>query len=339
MSSVPANATGRPLSPRDVMLELRELANRGEAGHAGDRRRARARGHAVVVHAVQRVRRDLPGRHRAGADHQPDPPPPRRAGRDAAGCCRRPCRRSRSPATRLASASASAGAGPTGWTSRSRTPASRARRRPVVRRRLRLVRSRAPRKSLAPSPGSSITPALTSGSSTTASATPATTSAGSAKKGCSSRWRSQNIATLAGCSFNRIVTSDPHSLNTLRNEYPELGGDVDRLPPHRVLARAARIAATSTVARPLGHRDHLPRPVLPRPLQRRLRRAAGDPRVLGCQLVEMPRNRDNSFCCGAGGGRIWMTDPPATSARRRTASARPLASASSTTSSSPAPRT
>ena len=31
---------------------------------------------------------------------------------------------------------------------------------------------------------------------------------------------------------------------------------------------------------------------------------------LGCTLVEMPRNRDNSFCCGAGGGRIWIPDPP-----------------------------
>ena len=32
--------------------------------------------------------------------------------------------------------------------------------------------------------------------------------------------------------------------------------------------------------------------------------------LIGCELVEMPRNRDNSFCCGAGGGRIWMPDPP-----------------------------
>ena len=31
--------------------------------------------------------------------------------------------------------------------------------------------------------------------------------------------------------------------------------------------------------------------------------------LIGCELVDMPRCRDNSFCCGAGGGRIWMPDP------------------------------
>ncbi|MCP4227139.1 MAG: (Fe-S)-binding protein, partial [Actinomycetia bacterium] len=30
--------------------------------------------------------------------------------------------------------------------------------------------------------------------------------------------------------------------------------------------------------------------------------------AIGCELIEMPRNQENSFCCGAGGGRIWMDD-------------------------------
>jgi Fe-S oxidoreductase len=30
--------------------------------------------------------------------------------------------------------------------------------------------------------------------------------------------------------------------------------------------------------------------------------------AIGCELVDMPRCRDNSFCCGAGGGRIWMDE-------------------------------
>jgi len=31
--------------------------------------------------------------------------------------------------------------------------------------------------------------------------------------------------------------------------------------------------------------------------------------LIGCELIEMGRCRSNSFCCGAGGGRIWMPDP------------------------------
>ena len=124
----------------------------------------------------------------------------------------------------------------------------------------------------------------------------------------------QNVATLEECDFNRIVTSDPHSLNTLRNEYPELiseelGGSWS-VAHHTALLLELIESGPAAGARPARLPRDLPRPVLPRPPQRRLRRARRSSRQLGCTLVEMPRNRDNSFCCGAGGGRIWIPDEP-----------------------------
>jgi len=119
----------------------------------------------------------------------------------------------------------------------------------------------------------------------------------------------QNIETLSGCEFERIVTSDPHSLNTLRNEYPDLGGswpvlhhtafllellEAGRLEPPRPLPYRVTYHDPCYLGR-LGGGYDAPRRILER---------------LGCTLVEMPRNRDNSFCCGAGGGRIWIPDAP-----------------------------
>jgi Fe-S oxidoreductase len=124
----------------------------------------------------------------------------------------------------------------------------------------------------------------------------------------------QNVATLEECDFSRIVTSDPHSLNTLRNEYPELISEE--------LAGSWRVAHHTELLLELIESDRLP-------LRGRLdyRVTYHDPcylgrhnggydsprrilELLGCSLAEMPRNRDNSFCCGAGGGRIWIPDEP-----------------------------
>jgi Fe-S oxidoreductase len=119
----------------------------------------------------------------------------------------------------------------------------------------------------------------------------------------------QNIETLAGCDFDRIVTTDPHSLNTLRNEYPALGGDW-RIMHHTTLLLELLREGKLEPQRQLGHRVTYHDPC-------HLGRFNGEydnPRrileLLGCTLVEMPRNRDNSFCCGAGGGRIWIPDKP-----------------------------
>jgi Fe-S oxidoreductase len=120
-----------------------------------------------------------------------------------------------------------------------------------------------------------------------------------------------NIETLSSCRFNRIVTTDPHSLNTLRNEYPELGGSWEVLHHTDLLLeliQGKRLDVANRLSYRVTYHDpcHLgrfnggfeaPRQIL---------------ELLGCELVEMPRNRENSFCCGAGGGRIWMPDQAGT---------------------------
>lgn len=120
-----------------------------------------------------------------------------------------------------------------------------------------------------------------------------------------------NIKSLEDCEFKSIVTTDPHSYNTIRNEYPDFGGTYE-------------IEHYSTVVKRLIEQGKLP---LAKKMNKRVtfhdpchlgrfNKGYDAPRdilnMLGCELVEMGRNKDNSFCCGAGGGRIWIPDPVGT---------------------------
>ncbi|GAB7564410.1 heterodisulfide reductase-related iron-sulfur binding cluster [Methylobacillus methanolivorans] len=120
-----------------------------------------------------------------------------------------------------------------------------------------------------------------------------------------------NITSLADCEFNSVVTTDPHSYNTIRNEYPDFGGEFEiqhYTTLVRELLQQGRLRLRKTLDCRVTFHDpcHLGR----------YNRGFDAPRdilqMLGCELVEMERNRDNSFCCGAGGGRIWIPDPPGT---------------------------
>ena len=116
----------------------------------------------------------------------------------------------------------------------------------------------------------------------------------------------QNLQAFGKAQFKRIVTTDPHSFNTLKNEYPQFGGSFEVKHYTAVLVRLFE-EGKLTIKNKLPHYKvtfHDPCYLgrynggftAPRKLLE----------LLGVEFHEMPRNCENSFCCGAGGGQIWM---------------------------------
>ncbi len=122
---------------------------------------------------------------------------------------------------------------------------------------------------------------------------------------------SSNIGTIQACEFNSIVTTDPHSFNTIRNEYPDFGGKFE-IQHYTTMVKQLIENGQIMLKKKLDYRVTFHDPCH----LGRYNKGYDAPRdvlkLLGCELVEMGRNRDNSFCCGAGGGRIWIPDPVGT---------------------------
>ena len=96
----------------------------------------------------------------------------------------------------------------------------------------------------------------------------------------------QNIETLNGMGVQKIITQCPHCFNTLKNEYPQLGGDYEVVHHSQLLEQlieSGRLDVSHGDARRAGH---LPRLLLPRPPQRRVPRAPQ-----GDRLAEGHRHR------------------------------------------------
>ena len=125
----------------------------------------------------------------------------------------------------------------------------------------------------------------------------------------------QNMTALGAAQFEAIFTTDPHSLNTLRNEYPQFGLEK---PVYHYTELLADLVARGVISlrTPLtGTRVTYHDPCY----LARYNRITEAPRTLieatGAELVEMPRHGTDTFCCGAGGGRMWMKDGPETDER------------------------
>ncbi len=136
-----------------------------------------------------------------------------------------------------------------------------------------------------------------------------------------------HVETWEDCEFDKIVCTDPHSYNTFKNEYPELDfeefaddpmmpfdyeqqwnkdGEIDvyhwtqaveeLVDERRLELSGTELDYTVTYHDPchLGRYNdeyEAPREII---------------KATGCELDEMPRNRADSFCCGGGGGGLWM---------------------------------
>ncbi|REJ70352.1 MAG: 4Fe-4S dicluster domain-containing protein [Planctomycetota bacterium] len=131
----------------------------------------------------------------------------------------------------------------------------------------------------------------------------------------------QNVETLAQHNVRKIVAHCPHCLNSLRHDYPQMGGnfevihhsqllrelvDAGRLPlvdegtPADAAAREAVTFHDPCYLARVGGTTEEPRELV--------QLAVGGANANATTITEMPRNRRQTACCGGGGGRMWFDD-------------------------------
>lgn len=106
----------------------------------------------------------------------------------------------------------------------------------------------------------------------------------------------------------KIIATCPHCLNTLGNEYPQFGGNYELIHHSQFISsliKEGKINPLQTVEGKITYHDPC--------YLGRYNNVYDEPRnVIGALakegLTEMPRHREESFCCGAGGARMWMEE-------------------------------
>jgi Fe-S oxidoreductase len=118
----------------------------------------------------------------------------------------------------------------------------------------------------------------------------------------------QNVETLNQAAARKVVASCPHCFNTLAHEYPQLGGNYEEIHHTQLLARLVsegKLTPVTPVEEKITYHDPC--------FLGRHNKVFSAPReimeqVPGVRSQEMHRCKERGFCCGAGGARMWMEE-------------------------------
>ena len=118
----------------------------------------------------------------------------------------------------------------------------------------------------------------------------------------------KNIEVLKNYNIKKIVTGCPHCYNTLKNEYPQFGGDFEVVHHSEFLLQLFQDNRLKISKGPRGTVTYHDPCYLGRyneifEIPRQLLQFVPD-----LNLAEMERNRERNFCCGAGGGHMWLEE-------------------------------